>query len=233
MNRTVLLVLALAASSAAAQQLYRWTDSAGKVHVTDSPPPAGARSVQTEKAPAPAAGAASAQSFPFELQQAMANFPVVLYTSPNCQEGCALARGALNKRGIPFKENVVSTAASIDELKKVAGAAEVPVITVGRNVQKGFEQGAYDALLDSAGYPRAGVLPPRNQTAPKPPEAAAKAEASPPPPPPEPAGPYAPKAPAKAQAEPPRVYAPIPGKDKPITGPYGKPAEEAPQAPGR
>jgi hypothetical protein len=32
----------------------------------------------------------------------------------------------------------------------------------------GFEQSAYHAMLDDAGYPRAGILPPRNQAEPKP-----------------------------------------------------------------
>jgi hypothetical protein len=37
-------------------------------------------------------------------------------------------------------------------------------------VQKGFNQEAFDSLLDAARYPRAGLLPPRKQAAPKPPE---------------------------------------------------------------
>ena len=39
---------------------------------------------------------------------------------------------------------------------------------VGNSVQRGFEQGAYQSLLDVAGYPPAGAVPPRNQAAPKP-----------------------------------------------------------------
>ncbi len=224
------LALLAACGLAAAQQLYRWTDASGKVHISDSPPPADAREVQQMKE-APAAPtqapAAAGGAFSYELQQAMANFPGALYTSSNCEEGCTRARDLLNKRGVPFKEVVVKDQAGIDELKKITGQGGVPAITVGRSVQTGFEQGAYDALLDSAGYPKAGVLPPRSQTAPQPQQAAVKAapqaEAAPP------AGPYSPKPPAKPQAEPPRLYSPIPGKDKPITGPYGKPAEPAPQ----
>jgi len=44
------------------------------------------------------------------------------------------------------------------------------VLLVGRSVQKGYQQDAFDALLDSARYPRAGILPARTQGAPKPPE---------------------------------------------------------------
>jgi hypothetical protein len=37
-------------------------------------------------------------------------------------------------------------------------------------VHKGFQQEAYDALLDAARYPKAGLLPARAQDAPKEPE---------------------------------------------------------------
>lgn len=224
---SLLLALAAWACGAAAQQLYRWTDEKGRVHLTDTAPPSQARDVKTEKAPA---GGGSGEAVPYALQQPMANFPVALYTSTNCQDVCTLARRLLNKRGIPFKEVVVKDAAGIAELKKISGASGVPVLTVGRNVQTGFDPAGYDSLLDSAGYPSAGVLPARNQEAPAaPPAEAPKTKEAQAAPPPAPTGPYAPKAPKKPQAEPPKVYAPIPGNDKPLTGPYGKAAEEAPQ----
>jgi len=40
------VLLCAAASAALAQQLYRWTDEKGRVHITDTPPPASARNVQ-------------------------------------------------------------------------------------------------------------------------------------------------------------------------------------------
>ncbi len=42
-----LAVLALLATSASAQTLYRWTDAQGKVHYTDSPPPSSAKESRT------------------------------------------------------------------------------------------------------------------------------------------------------------------------------------------
>jgi glutaredoxin len=228
---SVALLVLFAAAAAQAQQLYRWTDEKGRVHVTDSPPPGSARDVQERKPPA--AAPAAKEEFPYELTLAMKDFPVVLYTAPGCGDGCSLARAALNKRGIPFKEVQVWDEPSNEELKKVSGANEVPTLLVGRSVQRGFEPTAFDALLDSARYPRAGLLRPRNQQAPKPPEGyvgpgdlraepiAPSAEEKPAP------GRYAPKPPSKPQAEAPKRYAPIPGKDAPRTGPYGKPAAEA------
>jgi glutaredoxin len=162
------LTLALLIAGAAHAQLYRWTDEKGRVHVTDTPPPASARSVQKTD-PGVNVGKPSEQQA-FELQQAMKEFPVVLYTSPSCKTACTNARSALNKRGVPFKEVQVWEEKGIAELKGLSGANSVPTLLVGRSVHKGFQQDAYDALLDSARYPKAGTLPARAQAAPPIPE---------------------------------------------------------------
>ncbi len=174
--RSPLILALLIAGAAQAQQLYRWIDEKGRVHVTDTPPPASARNVQKKNPGASAAESGDPQSGakpgqqPYELAQAMKEYPVTLYTSPICKEGCAAARAALNRRGVPFKEVQVWEQKSNEELKAATGSSEVPALVVGRSVHKGFEQAAYDALLDAARYPRAGLLPPRAQGAPKEPE---------------------------------------------------------------
>jgi glutaredoxin len=162
------LLLVLASGCALAQQLYRWTDEKGRVHITDTPPPANAKGIQ-KKTPAGSAAADSGQ-LPFELATAVRDFPVSLYTSPSCKEPCAAARSALNKRAVPFKEVQVWNEESNEELKKLSGATDVPTLMVGRSVHRGFEAEAWEALLDSARYPRAGILPPRAQAAPTAPE---------------------------------------------------------------
>jgi glutaredoxin len=165
---TIALLALILLTSAANAQLYRWTDEKGGVHVTDTPPPANARSVVQKKSSAE--GGNTAEQRPYELTLAMKDFPVVLYTAPNCKQPCARARDALNKRSVPFKEVQVWNDATTEELKGLSGANEVPTLLVGRSVNRGFEQGAYDALLDSARYPKAGTLPPRAQAAPPRPE---------------------------------------------------------------
>lgn len=196
--------LALISGALAAQQLYRWTDEKGRVHITDTPPPPSARDVQKKKGGrgSGADSAAEPGAMPYDLAQAVKNFPVILYTTPSCGDACAAARNALNKRAVPFKEVQVWDEKTGEELKRVSGGTDVPAILVGRSVQKGFEQGAMDALLDSARYPKEGLLPPRAQAAPPPPEGYSppsseptKAEPIVPPEPPKPAGPYAPGAP--------------------------------------
>ena len=173
-----------------AQQLYRWTDEKGVVHITDTPPPSTAKNVQRPRADA---SAQSEAQHPYELAQAMKDFPVTLYTAPNCQDPCSRARELLNKRGVPFREIQVTDKESIQELSRLSGSNQVPVLLVGKSVQKGFEQEAFDALLDSARYPRTGLMPARNQAAPKPPAAPQPDAAKPAEDEPRPSGPYAPR----------------------------------------
>jgi len=162
----IALCLAFALGAAHAQQLYRWTDDAGRVHVTDTPPPANARSVERKNF---GGGGLGNTQVPFELRKAMQDAPVTLYTSPSCKEACSQARAALNRRGVPFKEVVVWNPETNAELQRVSGARQVPTLVVGGAVQKGFSQSAFDSELDIAGYPKAGILPARNQAAPEPP----------------------------------------------------------------
>jgi len=185
----IALCLALTPGAASAQQLYRWTDASGRVHVTDTPPPPGAREVEKKSFKG---SVVETDQLPFELSKAMKNAPATLYTSPSCKDPCAQARAALNRRGVPFKEIVVWNPETNALLQRVSGAAAVPTLTVGSTVQKGFEQGAFDSALDIAGYPKTGQMPPRNQAAPSAPTGANQTSA-----PAEeeqkPLGPYAPR----------------------------------------
>lgn len=64
----------------------------------------------------------------------------------------------LKTRGIPFSEKTVSSNADIERLRQ-AGSDTLPLLTVGRSKQKGFEQGAWNAALTAAGYPESNKLP--------------------------------------------------------------------------
>lgn len=164
--RTFLAVALAVAAGAASAQLYRWTDQDGKVHITDTLPPPNAKNVQKRAAPPPSTTPPGPIE-PYSLTLLRKQYPVKLYSTPGC-EGCDEARKLLNARGIPFEEVSVTTDAQIAELKKVAETNSVPVMIVGSTIQRGFEETAYNKLLDSAGYPKAGVLPPRNQAEPSP-----------------------------------------------------------------
>ena len=165
--RAFLLVLLAAAAGLAQAQQYRWVDESGKTQFGDTPPP-GAKQVSKMSIEAPAKPAAA--PLPFELAELQKNFPVTLYTAPICKGPCELARGALNKRGVPFSEVQVWNPETLEQLKKASASDNVPALVVGRSAQSGFDQVRYDALLDSAGYPPAGAFPARAQAAPALPE---------------------------------------------------------------
>jgi glutaredoxin len=204
--RTILAFALAIVAGAASAQLYRWTDEQGKVHITDTPPPPNAKNVQKKATPPPSTSA-PAPVEPYSLTLLRKNYPVTLYTTPGC-DSCDDARKLLNQRGIPFSEVSVTTDQQIADLKKLAETNSVPVMVVGSTIQKGFEETAYNRMLDSAGYPKAGVLPVRNQTEPtasgeprvnvKP---AASGEESP-------RGPYAGKPPVVPEPERPTPYKP-------------------------
>ena len=144
--------IALACTSQA--QLYRWTDSSGKVHYSDTQPPAEAKNV--EKKSRVRAPEATTQQ-PYALQQALEKFPVTVYTSKNCGDPCKLGLEYLKKRGVPYTEKVVGKQSEIDQLAKLTGARQVPALLVGTDAQTGYTEQGWNDALDAAGYPKPGT----------------------------------------------------------------------------
>lgn len=170
MMRALLAVAALLATQLVAAQQYRWTDENGRVHYTDTPPPATAKDVQRKRMTGNAVGAQGS----YTLAEAIKNSPVTLYSHPDCKEICQMARDVLNKRGVPFREVSANDQAKIDELRRVSGSERVPVLVVGNQVETTISAAAYNQALDLAGYPKAGAVPPGSQAEPKPPAAEAE-----------------------------------------------------------
>jgi glutaredoxin len=179
---------ALLFAAAASAQLYRWVDKDGKVHYTDTPPPASATQGARLR---PGGSVTDGGALPYATQQAVKNFPVTIYTAENCKEACADARKLLQTRGVPFREVAVADEKTREDLKQVSGGDEVPVMTVGRSVTKGFGADSWHLALDAAGYPRSG--PPLAAQSEKPPAPAAKAPAADQPAEAKKLGPYAPR----------------------------------------
>ncbi len=137
---------------------YRWTDADGTVHYSDQPPPAHVRKVETVKA---AGGRPTEAPLPYVLQQAVTNFPVLLF-STQCGDACKRAGELLAKRGIPYTELDAEAPEVQEELKKLTGGPlEVPVLKVGNDALRGFEEGQWNMALDAAGYPQTPMIPPR------------------------------------------------------------------------
>jgi glutaredoxin len=143
---------ALACAAAAQSNVYRWVDKDGKVQFSDAPPPDDAANV-TQKRMGGATG--DDPQLPFATQQAMKRNPVTLFVSSNCGELCSDGRALLSNRGIPFTErNAETNADDAAKLKELAGAMQVPFLTVGERRVKGFDAGNWNSVLDGAGYPR-------------------------------------------------------------------------------
>ena len=142
---------ALAVCGAIAQtNVYRWVDKDGKVHFSDSPPPSDAR----ESSQKTMGGGYVEREYPYAVQQAMKKNPVTLYTAPSCGDPCANGRQMLSDRGIPFSEkNAAGNATVQEELRKLIGGLEVPVLVIGASSFKGYDSGQWGAALTDAGYP--------------------------------------------------------------------------------
>ena len=162
MRPLFILCLALASTCAAAEA-YRWVDPTGRVIITDIEPP------KTAKGVAKLEGSSeNTDGLPFALRKAKEDFPVTLYTAADCTTNCQQARDMLNGRGIPFTEKMLQKAEDANELKQLVGDVFIPSLKVGKQSFRGFEAGAYNNLLDLAGYPKSapyaskpsGGLPP-------------------------------------------------------------------------
>lgn len=140
----------------AAGTTYKWVDEHGRVHYSDQPPPPNAKKVEEKKA---GANTIETSELPYALREAVRKHPVTLYTSA-CGEPCEKARELLKTRGVPYSEKNPEKPELSEELKKLTGALEVPVLQVGQSkVLKGFEQGQWHRELDAAGYPKTSALP--------------------------------------------------------------------------
>jgi len=142
MNRIAVILLALVFAAPAAAELYRWTDSQGRVHYSDQPPPSEIKKLKRIVTPGAAAG-----------EPSQARQPVVLYTS-NCGPTCDQAADYLRQRNVPFSlKNAQTDQTAAAELKKRTGALEVPVLFIGESMQRGYSPSVWDKMLEVAGYP--------------------------------------------------------------------------------
>lgn len=158
MKRMVLGVVALVLTGpGTAQTLYRWTDRDGLVHYSDQPPPPEIKKVQEKRIRTPSLIETSGPSY--SLRRAQEGFPITLYSTPDCQNECKMARDFLNRRGVPFVEMVLSSPEQEQAFKQQFGGDElsVPSLSVGSQKERGFEEEVWTRLLDDVGYPRTAI----------------------------------------------------------------------------
>jgi glutaredoxin len=135
-------------------QLYKWIAPDGSVSYSDTPPPASVTKVERKSY----AGGSSMADLPYELAEAAKGNPVTLYTMQNCTV-CDAGRKLLNDRGIPFSEKTVTSNDDIERVRQLSGNTQLPILTVGRNKQTGFEPGQWNSALTAAGFPTSNKLP--------------------------------------------------------------------------
>jgi glutaredoxin len=162
-----------AAVVAAQQQVYRYVDKDGRIIYTDRAPPTDGRDVQAKRL---SPNFIENNDVPIATAQAVQRFPVTLYTFA-CGTVCQNAEALLNRRGVPFSTVNVEDQKGAEQLQKLTGAQQAPVLQVGdKLIATGFNEARWTAMLDDAGYPK---TPPPRRVAAKPADAASTPAAAP------------------------------------------------------
>lgn len=158
----LVFILALVMTGNAHAELYRSIDKDGKVHYSDTPLQGSedVAEVKVDKERAPEA------TLPYETRRAAENFPVVLYTFPDCGALCQKARDVLNKRGIPYTEKSIKTQEDMEAYNKESGDRQMPGLLIGKSWLKGVQEERWNKELDFAGYPKFGGYRPPKPAAP-------------------------------------------------------------------
>ena len=153
MKSVFLLMCLLMLTNVQATELYRSIDKDGKVHYGDSPlmGTEDVEQLKLGKEPKPD------ENLPYESQLASRNFPVTLYTFPDCSSACLQARDLLSKRGIPFTEKSLVKQEELDAFRKDSGDSLLPAVTIGKTWLKGFLAEQWNKELDFAGYPKSVI----------------------------------------------------------------------------
>ncbi|HVO90028.1 MAG TPA: glutaredoxin family protein [Casimicrobiaceae bacterium] len=149
----IVAAVALTCASVASgqQQVYRYTDSSGRVIYSDRQPPADAKDVQPKRL---GANFIESDPLPLATRQVSDRFPVTLYTF-DCGEFCQNAEALLNRRGVPFSTVDVQQPDGFAKLKALTGEQTAPVLQVGdKLIAKGFSESRWNQMLDDAGYPK-------------------------------------------------------------------------------
>ena len=134
--KTHLILLLLFLALPAFAGVHKWTDAQGRIHYSDSPPPA-AKSTQLKL-----------QSFTGSAQVSQAigaDSGVTMYSTEWCGV-CKRAKAFFKQNGVPFREwDVEKTDYGAAKFKQLGGSG-VPLITVGSEKMMGFDANAFMAL---------------------------------------------------------------------------------------
>lgn len=178
-TRPLAAAAALLLASVPAWALYKVVGPNGEVTYTDRAP-VDAKKAQALKAGGGSGNTPSTEGLPYQLQQVVGRYPVVLYASNSCSP-CDMGRQYLSRRGIPFVEKTVGTKEDLRAYRALSGSDQFPLLKIGNQQLQGFAERDWDEYLTAAGYPAESVLP-SGYKAPAPTPLATPAPAKEPPP---------------------------------------------------
>lgn len=139
--------------------LYKVVDPDGKVIYTDRPPaPQALEKVVPVDSATSSGNSTPLANLPIAVRDAAIRYPVVLYTALDCT-ACDNGRNMLRQRGIPFAERQIITGKDTEALQKKTGVRDLPVMTIGTQVNRGFDADLWAQYLTAAGYPLTSQLP--------------------------------------------------------------------------
>jgi glutaredoxin len=147
------LVAALLATAAHAQEIYRWTDAQGRVHYGADKPPAGVKAKVVESRISSIAGPATVMGKPPEPRARAAARPleVTMYATDWCGY-CRQARQFFARNGIRYAELDIEKSAAAHAEYKGLGGRGVPLIVVGEQRMSGFSEARLMQMLRAAGH---------------------------------------------------------------------------------
>lgn len=154
--RFIAFLLLLPAYGAQAQ--YKWIDADGHASYGDQPPKDAHGVVQLGPVNGALDSPDSLAALPYEIRHAAKDFPVTLYARTDCHV-CDDARAFLRSRAIPYTEHSVVTVADIEAFHQLGGGEQLPALSIGRQVLRGYEPVSWSESLAAAGYPQGIPLP--------------------------------------------------------------------------
>lgn len=150
-QRFAVLALVALCASAQGQTVYRTQGANGQAVFSDRP------SVDAKTIPM-RSNASPDATLPYDLQQVIQRYPLVLFTTRECPP-CGEARGWLMKRGLPFSERQVNTQEEQQAFQLQSSSMRMPQFRVGEQVLTGFDKQNWGRYIAAAGYPDLVKLP--------------------------------------------------------------------------
>ena len=150
MRRSIfMLAFGMALALSAFAQVYKWTDSTGKVHYGDRPPD-DAKTEQLKLDVRSYDGPVQVTDWAAILRKrsytAAAPRGITMYSTSWCVH-CKRARNYFKENGIRYNEvDVEASEANQKEFKELGGGG-VPLILIGEKAMRGFSEEHFQALM--------------------------------------------------------------------------------------